>query len=159
MSLVVRDLVKHYTLGGGEPVRAVDGVSLTVAEGELVALYGPSGSGKSTLLALIAGLLDADEGSILVDGRSVLDLSDQEQAHYRLHDLGIVDQTAPLLPGGTTVQNAAMKLWIIEGTKAASRRVIPLLVELGLGERLSQRAELLSMGERQRVSIARALST
>lgn len=159
MSLVVQDLVKHYALGDGEPVRAVDRVSFAVGEGELVALYGPSGSGKSTLLALIAGLLPADSGSILVGGRNVLDLSDREQAEYRLHELGIVDQSPPLLPGGTVVQNAAMKLWVLEGTRAAARRVVPLLVELGLGERLEQRAELLSMGERQRVSIARALST
>jgi putative ABC transport system ATP-binding protein len=159
VTLVVRDLVKHYELGDGEPVRAVDGVSLSIAAGELVALYGPSGSGKSTLLALIAGLLAPDSGSVLVDGRDLAALSDHERADYRLREIGLVDQRPILLPGGTAVQNAAMKLWMIEGVRAAQRAVVPLLRELGLQERLRHRGEQLSMGERQRVAIARALST
>ncbi|MHB1539111.1 MAG: ABC transporter ATP-binding protein [Solirubrobacteraceae bacterium] len=159
MTLALRDLVKHYALGDSEPVRAVDGVSFQVAAGELVALYGPSGSGKSTLLALVAGLLAPDSGSVLVDGRELAVLSDSELAAYRLREIGLVDRRAILLPGGTTVQNAAMKLWMTGGTRAAQKRVVPLLRELGLGERLAHRGEQLSMGERQRVAIARALST
>lgn len=156
--LEIRDLVKLYRVGDGEPVRAVDGVSLSVAVGELVALYGPSGSGKTTLLSLIAALTRPDGGSVIVDGRDVGSLSDVEQSRYRLRDLGFVDQTVDLLPGGTVVQNAALKLWLLEGTRKAERRVRPLLRQLGLGERLSHRADQLSMGERQRVMIARALS-
>jgi putative ABC transport system ATP-binding protein len=157
--LEVRDLVKHYHVGDGEPVRAVDGLSLSVASGELVALYGPSGSGKTTLLSLIAGLLSADAGSVTVDGRDLTSLSDAQRSSYRLRDLGFVDQTFDLLPGGSVVQNAAFKLWMLEGTRKAERRVRPLLERLGLGERLGHRADQLSMGERQRVMIARALST
>ncbi len=159
MRLEVRDLLKHYTSGDGETVRAVDGVSLSADAGELVALYGPSGSGKSTLLALIAGLLRPDAGSVIVDGRDVLALSDAEQARYRLREIGLLDHKAVLLPGGTAIQNAAMKLWMLEGTRSAEKRVVELLRDLGLGARLTQRAEALSMGERQRVAIARALST
>ena len=159
MRLEVRDLVKHYLSGDGETVRAVDGVSLSLQAGELVALYGPSGSGKSTLLALIAGLVRPDAGSVMVDGRDVLALSDAEQARYRLREIGLLDHKAVLLPGGTALQNAAMKLWMLEGTRSAQKRVVGLLRDLGLGARLSQRAEALSMGERQRVAIARALST
>lgn len=159
MILHVRELVKHYRLGAGEPVRALDGVNLTIAPGELVALYGPSGSGKSTLLALIAGLLAPDSGSVHLDGRDLAALSDRERAAYRLREIGLVDQRPILLPGGTTVQNAAMKLWMTEGVRAAQRQVLPLLHELGLGQRLRHRGEQLSMGERQRVAIARALST
>jgi putative ABC transport system ATP-binding protein len=157
--LKVRDLVKHYHVGDGEPVRAVDGVSFSIAAGELVALYGPSGSGKTTLLTLIAALVRPDAGSVSVDGQDLTSLSDAEQSRYRLSDLGYVDQTFDLLTGGNVVQNAALKLWMLENTRQAERRVHPLLERLGLGERLSHRADQLSMGERQRVMIARALST
>ena len=157
--LEIRDLRKHYRVGDGEPVRAVDGLSLSVGAGELVALYGPSGSGKTTLLSLIAALLPPDAGSVIVDGRDLASLSDAEQSAYRLCDLGFVDQTFDLLPGGSVVQNAALKLWMLEGTRKAERRVKPLLERLGLAERLGHRADQLSMGERQRVMIARALST
>jgi putative ABC transport system ATP-binding protein len=158
--LELRDLVKHYRLGEDEPVRAVDGVAMSVAAGELVALYGPSGSGKTTLLMLIAALLRPDSGQVLVGEREVSALSEQEAARYRLHELGFVRQTVNLIPGVSALDNAALKLL---GTdlrpREAHRRVSPLLEQLGLGERLCHRSEQLSMGERQRVMIARALST
>jgi putative ABC transport system ATP-binding protein len=157
--LELRDLLKHYRVGDAEPVRAVDGVSLSVSAGELVALYGPSGSGKTTLLMLIAALLEPDSGAVLVDGRDVSALTDAERSRYRLRELGFVDQTSDLLPGGNAVQNAAMKLWLLEHAREAERNVEPLLLRLGLGERLAHRVDQLSMGERQRVMIARALST
>jgi putative ABC transport system ATP-binding protein len=157
--LELRDLVKHYPVGDGPPVRAVDGASLEVRAGELVALYGPSGSGKTTLLNLIAALLRPDSGAVIVDGRDISTLSDAESSRYRLNELGFVDQSFDLLPGGSVVQNASMKLWIALGVREGKRRVEPLLVRLGLEQRLRHRAEQLSMGERQRVMIARALST
>lgn len=157
--LEIQGLVKHYQVGDGEPVRAVDGVSLSVAAGEMVALYGPSGSGKSTLLMIVAALLAPDSGTVTVDGREIGSLSDAERSRYRLCELGFVDQAFELLPGGSVVQNAAMKLWMLEHARSAEQRVRPLLVRLGLGERLEHRADQLSMGERQRVMLARALST
>jgi putative ABC transport system ATP-binding protein len=157
--LELHELVKHYPVGDGEPVRAVDGVSLHVGAGELVALYGPSGSGKTTLLSLIAALLAPDSGAVVVDGRDVTRLSDDQAALYRLHDLGYVDQTLNLLPGGSVIENAALKLWVAVGVREGNRRVQPVLVRLGLGSRLLHRAGSLSMGERQRVMLARALST
>jgi putative ABC transport system ATP-binding protein len=159
VTLELRNLVKHYHVGDAEPVRAVDGVSLSIAAGELVALYGPSGSGKTTLLMLIAALIEPDGGAVLVGGRDLAGLTDAERSHYRLRELGFVDQTSDLLPGGNVVQNAAMKLWLLERTRDAEYRIEPLLVRLGLGDRLAHRADQLSMGERQRVMIARALST
>jgi putative ABC transport system ATP-binding protein len=157
--LEIRDLVKHYHVGESEPVRAVDGLSLSIDPGELVALYGPSGSGKTTLLMLIAALLRPDAGEVIVNGRDLASLSDAEQSRYRLRELGLVDQTFDLLPGGTVLQNAALKLWMLENTRQAELRVRPLLERLDLGERLRHRADQLSMGERQRVMLARALST
>jgi putative ABC transport system ATP-binding protein len=156
--LELRDLVKYYRVGEGEPVRAVDGVSLSIAAGELVALYGPSGSGKTTLLMLIAALMRPDSGSVLVDGREVSALSEDEGARYRLRELGYVDQSLELLAGARVIENAAVKLWMIDA-RGAEQRVKPLLERLGLGERLRHRPDQLSMGERQRVMIARALST
>jgi putative ABC transport system ATP-binding protein len=157
--LELRELVKYHHTGGGEPVRAVDGVSMEVGAGEMVALYGPSGSGKTTLLTVIAALLAPDSGAVLVDGRDISQLSDADAASYRLHELGYVDQSLELLPGGNVVQNAALKLWVTVGVRRGNRQIEPLLVRLGLAQRLRHRADSLSMGERQRVMIARALST
>jgi len=158
--LELRSLVKHYGVGEGEPVRAVDDVSMVVDARELVALYGPSGSGKTTLLMLIAALLAPDSGQILLDGRDISSLSERESALYRLQELGFVRQTLNLIPGVSALDNAALKLLGTDiSPREARRRVIPLLEQLGLGERLRRRPEQLSMGERQRVMIARALST
>jgi putative ABC transport system ATP-binding protein len=158
--LELHEIVKHYRIGESEPVRAVDGVSLTVKEGELVALYGPSGSGKTTLLLLIAALLRPDSGSVILGGREISALSDQEAARYRLHELGFVRQTLNLVPGIAAIDNAALKLMGM-GVRArkAREQVTPLMDRLGLEDRLRHRPDQLSMGERQRVMIARALST
>lgn len=156
--LELRELVKHFRVGEGEPIHAVDGVSLTLDGGELLALYGPSGSGKSTLLMLIGALLRPDSGAVLVDGRDISALSEEDAARYRLRELGLVSQDAQLLAGARVIENAALKLWLCE-RRGAEAHVRPLLERLGLGERLHQRAEQLSMGERQRLMIALALST
>jgi putative ABC transport system ATP-binding protein len=158
--LELRDLVKHYRSGDGEVVRAVDGVSMSIPAGELVALYGPSGSGKTTMLMLIAALLHPDAGEVLMDGRDISGLSDADAARYRLHELGFVRQSLNLVPGVSALDNAALKLLGVDiGAREAHRRVMPLLERLGLGQRVKHRTEQLSMGERQRVMIARALST
>jgi putative ABC transport system ATP-binding protein len=158
--LELRDVVKLYALGDGEPVRAVDGVSMAVDSGELVALYGPSGSGKTTLLMLISALLSPDLGSVVMDGREVSRLSSRDAASYRMSDLGFVRQSLNLLAGASVLDNASLKLMGADLTpREAHSRAMPLLERLGLGERVSQRVEQLSMGERQRVMIARALST
>lgn len=154
--LELRDVVKHYQLGGS-PIRAVDHVSMTVAGGELVALYGPSGSGKTTLIELIAGLKAPDSGSILVGDRDVVGMSRKEAREYRLNELGIVMNPNSLQPGARAITSASIKLMSF-GARAAHRQIMPLMVELGLGGRLYHRIAELSMGERQRVLIALALS-
>jgi putative ABC transport system ATP-binding protein len=157
--LELRELVKHYATVGGEPVRAVDGVSLTVAAGEMVALYGPSGSGKTTLLSMIATLLEPTSGAVLIGGRDISSLSEREASHFRLCELGFIRQSFDLLPGVSAIDNSMLKLLRSMRWRDAQREMTPLLERLGLGERLRHRAETLSMGERQRVMIARALST
>ena len=157
--LELRDLVKHYPAVGGESVRAVDGVSLRVEPGEMVALYGPSGSGKTTLLLMVATLLAPTAGAVLIGGRDVSSLSEKEASHFRLSELGFIRQNFDLLPGVSAIDNAVLKLLKSMRWREAQREVAPLLERLGLGGRLRHRAETLSMGERQRVMIARALST
>jgi putative ABC transport system ATP-binding protein len=156
-SLELRELVKHY-ISGSEVVRAVDGASLTVAPGELVALYGPSGSGKTTLLLLAAGLLTPDSGGVWFGGRDVTRLAAAEGASYRRKEVGFVFQSFHLMAGATALDNAALKLlgdgWTLRDARRVTR---PWLERVGLSERAEHIPEKLSMGERQRVSIARAL--
>jgi putative ABC transport system ATP-binding protein len=157
--LELRDLVKHYPAVGGEPVRAVDGVSLSVRAGEMVALYGPSGSGKTTLLLMVATLLEPTSGTVSIAGRDISSMSEREASQFRLSQLGFIRQNFDLLPGVTAIDNAILKLLKTVRWRQAQRQITPLLERLGLGGRLDHRAETLSMGERQRVMIARALST
>src|ERR1700678_3479163 len=157
--LELRDLVKHYPAVGEDPVRAVDGVSLSVAPGEMVALYGPSGSGKTALLLMVGALLEPTSGSVFVNGRDISSLSEREASNFRLSEMGFVRQNFDLLPGVTAIDNAVLKLLKHTRWRDAHSQIQPLLERLVLGERLNHRSETLSMGERQRVMIARALST
>jgi putative ABC transport system ATP-binding protein len=156
--LEFRDLRKHFRVGD-EIVRAVDGVSLRVDGGTMVALYGPSGSGKSTLLRIAAGIESADAGSVLVDGVDVTALSPRDAADYRMHVLGWVAQDLDLIDGASAVENAAFKMTCAGYQRRQARRAAAELLDaIGFSQRLEQRTETLSMGERQRVMLARALS-
>jgi len=157
--LELNDVRKRFAGPDGEPICAVDGVSLTVAAAELVAIYGPSGSGKSTLLYLAAGLVAPDAGSVRFDGRDLATLSRRAAARHRRDALGFVFESARLVPGMTAIDNAALKLMTDGASRAeARRRIVPLLDRLQLAARVEHRGAQLSRGERQRVSIARALS-
>ena len=156
--LELRNLVKCYPVGRGEPIRAVDGVSMSIAPGEFVSLYGPSGSGKSTLLKLIDGTLRPDAGTILLDGRDVLAMRRRELDDYRLRELGVVGQPHNLLSGARAIDNASLKLLLTHSRKQGLARVKGLLAQLGLEDRMWHRTDELSMGERQRVLIAMALA-
>jgi putative ABC transport system ATP-binding protein len=157
--LEFRDVHKQFR-SGDETIRAIDGLSLAVPSGEVIALLGPSGSGKSTLLRIAAAIEPPDGGAVLVDGQDITTLRAREASAYRLRTVGWVGQQADLIAGATALDNAAMKALVVLGTwRRAREQVIPILEALGLGRRLDQRVETLSTGEQQRVMLARALST
>ena len=156
--LELEGVVRHYH-GASEEVRAVDGVSLTVSPGEMVALYGPSGSGKTTLLLLIAGLLKPEAGDIRYAEHNLTALNDDQTSEHLLYDVGFIFQGFHLMPRVSAIDNAARKLLLQGvGMRAARARAIPWLERVGLGDRLYHTPETLSGGERQRVAIARALT-
>jgi putative ABC transport system ATP-binding protein len=156
--LELDELVKHYR-GGREPVRAIDGVTLYVEPGELVALHGPSGSGKTTLLLLIAALLRPDSGSIGFDGRRLERMSESQACDYLHRDVGFVHQGPQLMPRVSALENTAMKLLLGGlGLREAQAQALPWLERVGLSDSLERPPEQLSAGERQRVAIARALA-
>ena len=154
--LELREIVKHFH--GGEVVRAVDGVSLRVEPGELVALYGPSGSGKTTLLSIAGAFMAPDGGTVRFAGREVTGLTAKERALYQRREVGLVQQRFHLNAGSNAIDNAAVKLLADRvSLEEARRRAIPWLERVGLGERLRYTPDRLSGGEGQRVALARAL--
>ncbi|HEV8314319.1 MAG TPA: ABC transporter ATP-binding protein, partial [Burkholderiaceae bacterium] len=155
--LEVRNVRKTYRLGE-HVVPALQGVSLTVQPGEMLALTGPSGSGKSTLLNL-AGLIDTpDAGEILLRGRPVTALSDAQATLLRRDAIGFVFQGFNLVPVMTVADNVDYPLFLA-GVPAAERRerVAQVLEAVGLAEHAQHRPDALSGGQRQRVAVARAL--
>ncbi len=145
---------------GEREVPVLDGLSLEVAEGEMVAVVGPSGSGKSTLLYLVGGL-DADfEGRALVAGKDLHALSEPDRAAFRNREVGFVFQSFNLLPQLTALENACLPAWFAPAPLSraeAARRGQAALERVGLGALAGQLPARLSGGQRQRVAIARAL--
>jgi putative ABC transport system ATP-binding protein len=151
----LRGVVKRYETGG-ETLEALKGVDFATVPGEFVSVMGPSGSGKSTMLNVL-GLLDApSEGTVLLDGVDVTDLSDREMTDRRKRFIGFVFQNFHLIPTLTAVENVEVPT-LFGDDPTAHDRAVDLLRRVGLGDRLDHRPDQLSGGQKQRVAIARAL--
>ena len=149
----ISNLRKHY-----DTLEVLSGVSLTIAEGEVVAIVGPSGAGKTTLMHVVGALSDFDSGSVVVDGVDLRNLTTDTAADFRNSRIGFVFQMHYLLPEFTALENVCLPAMIAGvGRKEAEAKALELLSLVGLSERTTHKPAQLSGGEQQRVAIARAL--
>jgi putative ABC transport system ATP-binding protein len=156
-ALETKTVTKIYKADKGE-TRAVDGVSMSVANGEFIALVGPSGSGKTTLLAMLATLLKPSEGEIVIDGQALQRMSDKDRTRFRREKIGFTFQANNLVPYLTALENVELMLQLNgKGNHAGRERAKELLARLGLSDRFNNLPRQLSGGQQQRVAIARAL--
>ncbi|MFC4810147.1 ABC transporter ATP-binding protein [Paenibacillus sp. GCM10023250] len=155
--LQVSNVTKYYAEGGNR-ISALEGVSMSVQPGELVAVVGPSGSGKSTFLSIAGALLKASEGEVNLNGHLLSKLSDKELSNVRLKEIGFVMQSSNLVPYLNVLDQLLVVKRMSGKVKAKDRAfAVQLLEELGLGSKLKSFPEELSGGEKQRTAIARAL--
>lgn len=157
--ITMRNITKIYNVGG-EEVRALNGASLTIHEGEFVSLIGPSGSGKSTMMNIMGCLDVADEGEYLLDGQSIEQYSEDELARIRNKKIGFVFQSFNLLSRMTAWENVELPL-IYQQLSVGERKekTNAALERVGLIDRGNHKPTELSGGQQQRVAIARALAT
>ena len=154
--LETRDLKKYY--GAGDTlVKALDGVDLQVENGEFVAIVGTSGSGKSTLLHILGGLDRPTGGSVLVDGKDIFSLKDEELTIFRRRKIGFVFQAYNLVPVLSAYENIILPIQL-DGGRVDKDYVGRVIEALGLEQRLNSLPSQLSGGQQQRVAIARALA-
>lgn len=151
----LESVTKHFTTEAGL-VRAVNGISLSVAPGTSLAVTGPSGCGKSTLLSLIGGLEAPTAGRVMIGDEVVSELPEEDRARLRREQLGFVFQSHNLQPFLTALENVSLAL-ALTSTLEGSERSLELLTALGLGAATAKYPDQLSGGERQRVAVARAL--
>ncbi|MCA6312522.1 ABC transporter ATP-binding protein [Phenylobacterium sp.] len=154
----IEDLTKTYVMGE-ETVTALDGVSLSIARGESIAIIGPSGSGKSTLMNILGGLDRPSRGRYRFEGEEVARFSDDQLADFRNRRIGFVFQSFQLLPRLSALQNVELPMVYAGASPRARReRAAELLERVGLGSRMRHRPNQLSGGQQQRVAIARSLA-
>lgn len=155
--LETKDLRKIYGSGESE-VRALDGVSISVEDGEFVAIVGTSGSGKSTLLNMIGGLDKPTSGNVFIRGKEILQMKDEDLTIFRRRNIGFVFQNYNLLPVLNVYENIVYPIEI-DGGRADTGFIKQVIHALGLESKLNNMPNNLSGGQQQRVAIARALST
>ena len=150
------DLVKYYGDGESE-VRAIDHTSIEVENGEFVAIVGRSGSGKSTLLHMLGGLDRPDSGEVMIGGKNIFSLKDEQLAVFRRRKIGFIFQDYNLIPALNVWENIILPLGL-DGKKVNKDFVMDIVKNIGLAEKLKSLPSTLSGGQKQRVAIARALA-
>ena len=155
--LQTKDLKKYYGSGDTQ-VKALDGVKLSVDQGEFVAIVGTSGSGKSTLLHMLGGLDRPTSGSVMVDGKDIFSLKDEALTIFRRRKIGFVFQSYNLVPVLSVWENIILPIQL-DGNKVDTAYVQKVIATLGLEKKLQNLPNQLSGGQQQRVAIARALAT
>ena len=151
------DLVKYYGDGENE-VRAIDHTSIEVENGEFVAIVGRSGSGKSTLLHMLGGLDRPDSGVVIIGGKNLFSLKDEQLAVFRRRKIGFIFQDFNLIPALNVWENIVLPLGL-DGKKVNKGFVTDIVEHIGLAEKLKSLPNQLSGGQKQRVAIARALAS
>ena len=151
------DLVKYYGDGESE-VRAIDHTSIEVENGEFVAIVGRSGSGKSTLLHMLGGLDRPDSGEVMIGGKNIFSLKDEQLAVFRRRKIGFIFQGFNLIPALNVWENIILPLGL-DGKKVNRDFVMDIVKSIGLSEKLKSLPSQLSGGQKQRVAIARALAS
>ena len=154
--LQTKDLKKYYGSGDTQ-VKALDGVNLSVEQGEFVAIVGTSGSGKSTLLHMLGGLDRPTSGSVMVDGKDIFSLKDEALTIFRRRKIGFVFQSYNLVPVLSVWENIILPIQL-DGNKVDTAYVQKVIATLGLEKKLQNLPNQLSGGQQQRVAIARALA-
>ena len=151
------ELWKLYP-SGESTIQAVRGVSLQINEGDVIAIMGPSGCGKTTLLNVLSGIDEPTSGGVMLEGKPLFGISDDERSRMRAENLGFIFQDFNLLPVLSAVENVELPLLMIGKPAAEARKTaLDALAAVGLGERSDHRPSELSGGQQQRVAIARAI--
>ena len=158
MEILRTENLKKYYEQGASPVKAIDGVNISVAQGEFVAIVGTSGSGKSTLLNMLGGLDRPTEGKVFVDGKDIFSLKDEELTIFRRRKIGFVFQAYNLVPVLNVYENVVLPIQL-DGNEVDEAYVKEIIDILGLSEKVNSMPNQLSGGQQQRVAIARALAT
>ncbi|HZV05458.1 MAG TPA: ABC transporter ATP-binding protein [Gemmataceae bacterium] len=153
------DNIRKSYAGRGRVVEALRPTTLDMAAGEFVAVVGPSGSGKTTLLSIVGGMLAPDDGKVWLEGQSLYDLQLRERTRLRRERIGFVFQSFNLVSYLSAVENVQLPLYLAGVAPRTQRqRAVHLLERLGLGDRLGHRPVHLSVGQQQRVALARTLA-
>lgn len=152
---IIRDLVKFYQTGD-QVVKAVDHTDLEIERGRFTAIVGRSGSGKSTFLHLLGGLDRPDSGSVVIEGKEIFKLKDNQLAAFRRKKIGFIFQDFNLIPSLNVWENVVLPIGL-DGKKVNKQEVTEILERIGLAQKKDAMPNTLSGGEKQRVAIARAL--
>ncbi|MGA8830690.1 MAG: ABC transporter ATP-binding protein [Desulfomonilaceae bacterium] len=142
-----------------EPLTVFDGISYEMLDGDFISIVGPSGSGKSTLLLMLGGMMSPSSGKVVIDGESIYDLPPNQRAEFRRQKIGFVFQTFNLVPYLSALENVQMPLFLAGLSEVEQEeRATSVLERLGLGARLAHKPSELSVGQQQRVALARMLA-